>query len=375
LFLVLNVILAGLFFVYDRLPKNADVDARIVSYREKFADYDAYAKISRSDASAFLDEQDAMASIGFRYEPWVQFRQPSVQGQFLNTDSQGRRATLAPAERKGEPLRVYVFGGSTTFGYGVPDNHTIPSYMQRRLEERYPGRPFVVRNFGQPFYYSSQEQLTLLSLLKDGDIPDYAVFVDGGNDTSQLALRHDMPRFTPALSRLWDLRNTRPPSTTSLSRLPMARLAEGISRRLGMPDWSAPATDSNHFDPIKSDKHLSEDEIDHIVKFIVTRYRSNMRVTAALCREFGARYLFVWQPHPGYKYDRTLHKTFPFEGDVPTYYTRVYAEMESYRADFYLSLADMTEHGTQKAYVDDVHYNETLNEQIAGRIVDAMRVD
>jgi hypothetical protein len=81
----------------------------------------------------------------------------------------------------------------------------------------------------------------------------------------------------------------------------------------------------------------------------------------------------VWQPHPAYKYNRDLHKTFPFEGEVPNYFKRVYDRMESTRDSDFLSLADLTQHSAEKVYVDDVRYNKFVNERIADRIADAMR--
>jgi len=83
--------------------------------------------------------------------------------------------------------------------------------------------------------------------------------------------------------------------------------------------------------------------------------------------------LFVWQPHPAYKYKRELHKTFPFEGPVPDYFKRVYARMENHQDSHLLFLGDLTDKRIDRSYVDDVHYNEAINEQIAERIALALQ--
>lgn len=86
------------FMVRDWLKHgNPEVDARVSSYREKVADYAAYTSTSKADVTAYLDEQEAMGSIGFQYQPWVQFRNPAVRGRLLNTDQEGFRATRARA--------------------------------------------------------------------------------------------------------------------------------------------------------------------------------------------------------------------------------------------------------------------------------------
>jgi lysophospholipase L1-like esterase len=262
-----------------------------------------------------------------------------------------------------------VYGGSTTFGYGVPDDHTIPSYLQQQMEQKSPGRAILVKNFGQGFYYSSQEQQLLFRALKSGDVPDWAIFIDGGNDVAQLALRHDEPIFTPAMKRAWSTVSSGG-QRANLNWIPMVRLVDALARRLRPAQGNS--ADSPQHQLIKSDAHLSAQEKNAIQQFIIARYTRNMRIVRAVCREFGVRCLFVWQPHPAFKYDRTLHRTFPFDGPVPAHHGRVYAHMQTLASADFLFLGDLTEKATRKVYVDDVHYNEDMNEQIAIRISEAI---
>ena len=80
----------------------------------------------------------------------------------------------------------------------------------------------------------------------------------------------------------------------------------------------------------------------------------------------------MWQPHPAYKYDRRLHKTFPLEGPVPEYFRRIYEYFEAHSHPELLFFGDLTETHTEKCYVDDVHYNEALNQLIAERIAEVL---
>ena len=72
---------------------------------------------------------------------------------------------------------AFVFGGSTTWGAGVKDDYTIPSYLNRLASGRY--RFF---NYGVLAYQSTQEVLRLSLLLSDGNVPDLVVLYDGVND-------------------------------------------------------------------------------------------------------------------------------------------------------------------------------------------------
>jgi lysophospholipase L1-like esterase len=375
-FVLLNLALGLMFFMRDRARSSPAADQRISAYREKFVDHAAYVRTPPAEVTALLDEQDAMGTIGFQYEPWVEFRNPQFSGRFLNTNEQGYRATRRASVRSGKPLKVYVFGGSTTFGYGVRDEDTIPSYLQKILEEKHPDTPVEVKNFGQGYYYSSQELLALLSVLKNGDVPDWVVFVDGGNDAAQLSLQHDEPMFTPTVRRLWQAHSTglAPSGSGFFSQLPIGRLVQTVAARMSArAAGSHQATEVSQHMPLRSDEHLTAEEREKIVQYVVSRYLANLRITRTLCHEFGAKCLFVWQPHPSYKYDRTLHRTFPYEGAIPLFRTEISERMEHHQDPDFIFLGHLLENRKEKSYVDDVHYNEALNEEIAGWIARTLR--
>jgi hypothetical protein len=367
---LINLVLAGLYFVHDYLlKKGIAVEYRVASHRQKYVDFQAYSRVSPSDVNKYLDEQGVMGSIGFQYEPWVLFRNPTVRGTFLNTDDRGFRKTKEPRAYDGEPVRIYVFGGSTTFGYGMPDDYTIPSYLQRILEQRYPNKAILVKNYGQGYYYSSQEMLLLISLIKDGDIPDWAVFIDGANDTYQLARQRDEPWFAPEVRQLWDAKRGAVPLRIQrdLSWVPMVRLANDLSRLLSRM--------SNNDTQQGSNSVLTEADKQRAVNYVVSRYTSNTRIIQAVCREYGIQCRFVWQPVPFYKYDRSLHKEFPYEGAVPEFWAGVYSHMKGYTRTNFLYLGEMLQGVSEKVFVDDVHYNEVMNEEIAARICDLLQLD
>ena len=376
LILLLNLVLGGLFLVRDHfLKKRVPVDPRVSFYREKFADLQAYTRISPTEAVKYLDEQDAMGSIGFHYKPWVQFQNPPFHGTFLNTNEQGFRKTKEPRPYSGKPIKIYVFGGSTTFGYGVPDDYTIPSYIQKILEQKCPNENFLVRNYGQGFYYSSQEMLLLISLIKDGDIPDWAVFIDGTNDISQLHGEHDEPWFTSKVRQLWDTERS-PKPRRDFSWIPMVRLANGLSRRLLPIETEKKSIDSNKNKQQDSENVLAdEDKQRRAVDYVVQRYTGNMRIIRAICREYGIKCCFVWQPVPFYEYDRSLHRTFPYKGLIAKPWNGVYSRMKGCTEEDFLYLGEMLWGVSEKIFVDNVHYNERYNEKIAARICEFLRFD
>ncbi|MEN8762571.1 MAG: hypothetical protein ABF290_09055 [Thiogranum sp.] len=88
---------------------------------------------------------------------------------------------------------VFVFGGSTTFGDGVPDDDTVVAYLNRLDTDN------VYLNFGIQAYDSIREIDKLLYLLRKGLRPKQVMFIDGLNDVTTFARSpyeiHDTPRL------------------------------------------------------------------------------------------------------------------------------------------------------------------------------------
>lgn len=66
-------------------------------------------------------------------------------------------------------------------GTNARDTFTIPSLLARAVEGR--GINVEIINFGETGYVSTQEVITLLLQLRQGNVPDIVIFYDGVNDT------------------------------------------------------------------------------------------------------------------------------------------------------------------------------------------------
>lgn len=109
-------------------------------------------------------------------------------GENLNIDAEGWRID----DSKGKLFddysvrnyNIFLFGGSTMFGFGVTDNKTIAAHLQGLMGNlQYQGKPVRVYNLGQPAYSSKDEVYLLVDQLKQGRVPDMVVFYDGINET------------------------------------------------------------------------------------------------------------------------------------------------------------------------------------------------
>jgi len=172
--LALNVLAAGVLFLWH---PSADVEEP--PYVEE-ALQRIYPDWSEEDRRVLRDENRR----DFQAEAMVQFREKQQTGRFSTVDRHGFRHGLEqglwPPESRF--FNIFVLGGSTAFGYGVPDEDTIPSQLQRLLGRVELARPPRVYNFGRGAFDSTMERILFDKLITLGPKPDLVVFLDGLNE-------------------------------------------------------------------------------------------------------------------------------------------------------------------------------------------------
>ena len=360
LFLFVNGVLGAAYVVHDRQVGPQRRLGRIVARHgiEKVAR--AYPGWQRADLLVLLDE--SARAFGNEYEPYTEFRPSAMRGRYVNFSENGYRPVRNqgpwPPERSS--FNVFVFGGSTTFGLGVPDAQTIPSLLGDRLTRDGCGRPLHVYNFGRPAYIALQEAVLFERLLASEIVPDAAVFVDGLNEF------YIWPRpLTADLMHEALARSLQPEAGPDLegwfAALPLGRLARGLLARLRPP--TPPDAED-----LARERPTAEQAI--------AAWTRNARHIEGVARIYGVRTLFVWQPVPCYKYDLSQHLFFDAWSAAfltPARMRRGYEILDAQRergdpVDGFLWLADMQEGRRENLYLSDMHYRPVLAEEIAARI-------
>jgi len=114
----------------------------------------------------------------------LNFKESPITGKYINVNENGFRLIQNQASwpPNNSNINIFIFGGSTTFGYGVSDEQTVPSYLQNYLRQHIIHKKVCVYNFGRGHYYSSQELVLFEKLLWLGIIPEVVIFIDGLND-------------------------------------------------------------------------------------------------------------------------------------------------------------------------------------------------
>lgn len=125
--------------------------------------------------------QRECCSIRFAYEPFVQFVPRPMKTRFVEITDYGARVNRSPAPWPPDPdaFNIFVFGGSTTFGYHLPNEQTVLAQLEVRLRDHFSTTNLWCYNFGSGFHFSSQERARFTALAAENIVPHVAIFMDG----------------------------------------------------------------------------------------------------------------------------------------------------------------------------------------------------
>lgn len=215
------------------------------------------------------------------YGPFLQRKTKPHAGALVNVDARGIRRTTGSQCDASSPV-VWMFGGSTVWGFGNPDSTTIPSLLAAEWRRR--GRPACVVNYGENSWTTTQGVIKLMLELKEARRPpDAVIFISGCNDvltpfllTGNPALEADYVQYRDSLENLL----TAGRGTWSWLKVTnTALLFKGLSRRLRSAPESAMNRDS---------AALARD--------VASDFERSIRFVEGAGQAYGFRGEFYWQP-------------------------------------------------------------------------------
>lgn len=226
------------------------------------------------------------------YEPYTMWKRRPYRGNYTTIDVLGQRKTHFNSSNS-NALQVWVFGGSTVWGVGAPDEETIPSHLAKLLNEEF-GIDANVRNLGERGFVSTQEVIYLMRELQAGKRPDVVVFYDGVNDAAAVSL---WPEF-PGSHISYD---------TVRNRFEAINADAGLSsfvRSTGLYRASRIVLDRLDGDPFERDGIIvysepddgSEPDYDWLAERGIDVWLANARVVESLARDYEFTTLTFFQP-------------------------------------------------------------------------------
>jgi hypothetical protein len=335
----------------------------------RYFDYNACSELDQSYVADVLTDFFDLAQKGFDYQPWVQFSEPPFQGKRVSvqTDEFGiplRGTTNAGDRSPGRIARIYVFGGSTTFGYQVSDEHTWPSHLSRILNERSRrdglNMTIEVRNYGRGFYYPSQELTLLVDLLRSGHRPNLVVFLDGVN----VGFFQDVPHFSAKIEQAFQVMQH---GRTDWSTIRSLRLEWLPARRLA--NWARRALTGGRSDEATSMEGQT-DEPHAMAILLVRRFEEDWKIAQRVAGLYGVKTLVFIQPNALVNYPLELYRADPGARFLRarTLATLLYEKLQRVTDAVYLGNLFDEWGSKRKALIDRAHYSPGFNELVARRI-------
>jgi lysophospholipase L1-like esterase len=301
---------------------------------------DDYAHADEPFAKELFREINAVGG-SLHPDPVVGVRTPDFRGDHVNVVD-GRRVSLTPAN---PTLEVWFFGGSTMFGIGQRDDHTIPSVVARLAEAD--GMRIRATNFGVSGDVNWQETIRFAEAL-DSDLPrpDLVVFYDGWNDESLGQYRAEIGSGDAGVSE----------------RLPFSEL------------------DREREPIILGDRERLEPGDERValgIPLAAAQYGRGVRTARALAEAHGVKALHFWQPIAAVKQyfpsdDELLRRT-GLQQRWRDQRVAEYAAIRGRSAVDPIDLSTALDQVDQPVYVDHGHTNELGARVIAQAMYEHLR--
>ena len=335
LFLFLELI--GFFVAIIHRPYDSRADLPI------YKDFDHRVQFWREHEKTWYKNQ--------HYSPYHLWSRMPFSGKWHNVDANGLRMTRYNAEEKKNGVKkIFMFGGSTLWGTGAADWETIPSYLARFLNQNNP--QYIVRNYGETGYVSSQGLNRLMTEIKKGNIPDLVIFYDGINDA-----------FTGAHT-LYALKT--PSYHTHLDQFEKMfkgnRLTHFLEILKATYIYQAIDLVKRKFVPNPEERWRNEineakmqDAVHETVKYLI----SNYKIASSLGKEYGFRVILCLQPniYSGKKVLKEYEKEF-LKGRLKAIdltYTEIRRIIKENTSSRIYDLSDVFETIAQPIYIDWAH--------------------
>ena len=277
-------------------------------------------------------------------EPWAKdlAREINDAGAFFDfflgarpNDFEGRYLTIRDHRRvsyvpEGAEVVVWFFGGSTMYGVGQRDLHTLPSVVARLAERD--GIRIEPVNFGMQGYVNwTETQLFAMALTSELPKPDLVVFYDGVNDRGLASQRVETGRVDPEVfDRL------------TISDAERERARRSVADPPPVPDY-----------PARTDVE---------VELAAEQYRRGVEVARHLGEAYDVEVVHLWQPQPFAKRpspaDDELYRRLDYDpADLPSS-TDTYRRIRESSGVEPIDLTTALDRTTRPVYFDSSHTNE-----------------
>ena len=307
-----------------------------------------YGKENIKDYTKVLSEQSIILS----YKPFVEFTETKRSDEFTSVSSSGNRCNqnkiLECYAPNGGKKEIWVFGGSTTFGYGVKNDETIPSFIENKMKNN-----FKVINFGVGHYYSTQERILFNNLLLELPPPYAVIFIDGLNDFNR-KYKHNESKYSEITRH----------KSTKTSEDDIKEYFKERFYRLNIVRLIKESR-SKDIETITKEK-LNKQNVIQLVKTLI----NNQKMNESISKKYDIKLINVLQPVPIYE-DSYSTSNVPkdFLPSNQNSNDRLKFGYQTYNLNITNKILNLSKLKIEKPmFIDGVHYSPEFNEVIANLI-------
>lgn len=339
----------------------------------------------------FSSSQTASGRFRMIYAPFTEHKDIPFSSRFLNISPEGFRLNSQNGDsnpRDTSRVHIFLFGGSTTLGYGVKDADTIASYLEKRLNKG--GDYYRVFNCGRQSYFSTMEAIAFQQFLQEGVYINIAVFIDGLNDVfHNCPVFRNRSRYSEHIDKFWnyidylygyaDETNPWLDSSRFLKRLinqmPLVQLVRKCKKRVIDEFMGKYAQEMRLHEPWALEHNPDAVETERLAQQISQLTLTNWDIIRGISRQFDIGSIFCLQP-VYYTEDMPLENhLFLMKNEHPLWkriYKQYYQNIRDKASskDDFIDLSTVFQGAVHCPYVDSHHYSPYGNRLIAETIAE-----
>lgn len=277
----------------------------------------------------------------FRFVPFIGHSETDRIGKFVNFTEDNGRKVNRPENCSNN---VYLYGGSTTFGYNVIDDQTLGQFLQEIL-----GDTYCVFNHGRAYYYSKQENNLFINHLEKGKKINTAFFLDGINE------RCGGYEYMRQINNSFSLLVERPFLMWKIS-------LKNFILTLPAVQFSNSLFGSNRWIHDKNNNILQIDTCDSKIE-LGKLYESRILVRDSICKKFNVDCYSILQPMAG-NHGVQIRKLLSKENEEM--FKKKYKKLT--QATGFIDFGHVFNGDKSLSYIDGVHYSPLSNKKIASEL-------
>jgi len=308
-----------------------------------------------------------------QYIPFSEWEDREFHGRRHNVDAGGIRRSWNPVEYDFDvPREIYMFGGSTLWGTGVPDEYTIPSFVSQLVNEEI--LQYKVVNHGQGAFVFRQEVVRLISLLLRGARPDYVIFYDGYNDVLAAYQNSD----ADGILQEYEIKEKF--ESQSLAKLLKSETVD-LARRYCLTCRGV-VNLVRGFNPYffrakqAGDLAYNEDQLRDLAAIVAQGYAETLDLVDVLSQKYGFEYMALWQPTLFTELEIVGDETklkkldwFPHYPQLILLHKFLFGELDvRVQNEHFYNINDALSARKTQVYIDTAHLSDEGNKMVAERV-------